>query len=184
MNNLIKSGVAVAILASASSVMAGSGQPEPGINYAFSGTFTLGGETVAQRVFESGKSTNVKSMDGYTLGGGIIYQDLNNPYGIKATIEHRFASEDEAGTSANVLNLTPYYQNNLHRFGLGISYHMSPELEYFGETIELDSALGWSLEYNYSWFEFKYVEIEYEFSQVPATLDSNYFSIGMSYAFQ
>ena len=51
------------------------------------------------------------------------------------------------------LELIPFYNFSNHRIGAGLSYHLSPELdlkEIGGPKVEFDDALGWLVEYDYS----------------------------------
>ena len=51
------------------------------------------------------------------------------------------------------LELIPFYNFRNHRIGAGLSYHLSPELdlkELGGSKVEFDDALGWLIEYDYS----------------------------------
>ena len=99
------------------------------------------------------------------------------------------------------LELIPFYNFKNHRIGAGLSYHLSPELDLKdigGPKVEFDDALGWLVEYDYSFSGWgnngfvlgvRYLWIDYEVDKVsniltPGTgVDGNHIGIHVDYMF-
>ena len=98
------------------------------------------------------------------------------------------------------LELIPFYNFRNHRLGAGLSYHLSPELdlkEIGGPKVEFDDALGWLVEYDYSFSGWenggfalgvRYLWIDYEAEKTsnirgPSSVDGNHIGIHVDYMF-
>jgi hypothetical protein len=100
------------------------------------------------------------------------------------------------------LELIPFYNIRNHRFGAGLSYHFSPELdlgELDGPKVEFDDALGWLIEYDYSFSGWqsggfvvglRYLWIDYKVEKVDGRnvsggfeFDGNHVGVHVDYMF-
>lgn len=99
------------------------------------------------------------------------------------------------------LELIPFYNFSKHRIGAGLSYHISPELdlkEIGGPKVEFDDALGWLVEYDYSFSGWendgvvlgvRYLWIDYDVDKINKVrtsgidVDGNHVGIHINYMF-
>ena len=133
-------------------------------------------------------------MEGYSFGTGLAYQLPESPFGIKSSISYKSNAAD-IEHSANIINLIPYYQNGNHRIGLGMTYHMSPELSasdvydtqgnYVSSYKEqYDNASGLLLEYRWFWMQLQVGSVEYSEKTTGFKYDNTYFSLSGNFFFQ
>lgn len=145
-----------------------------------------GGDTIGSIVFVSGNEQDIKAGDGFSFGGGIV-QRINDRFGIKYTAAYKvsFSSASNADVMKTVLpiDIIPYYRTGDHKIGLGLSMHLSPEVDWdwLAPNMEFDDATGITLEYAFRRFGFAYTDIDYELG--PLKYDASHFSFKFSSKF-
>jgi hypothetical protein len=145
-----------------------------------------GGDTIGSIVFVSGDEQDIKAGDGFSFGGGIV-QRINDQFGIKYTAAYKvsFSQASNADVMKTVLpiDIVPYYRMGDHKFGLGLSLHLSPEVDWdwLAPTMEFDDATGITLEYAFRRFGFSYTDIDYELG--PLKYDASHLSFKFSSKF-
>jgi hypothetical protein len=138
-----------------------------------------GGDTVGSIVFVGGDEQDIKAGDGFSFGGGIV-QRINDRFGIKYTAAYKvsFSAASNADVMKTVLpiDIVPYYRTGDHKVGVGLSMHLSPEVDWdwLAPTMEFDDATGITLEYAFRRFGFSYTDIDYELG--PLKYDASHFS--------
>ena len=138
-----------------------------------------GGDTVGSIVFVGGDEQEIKAGDGFSFGGGIV-QRINDRFGIKYTAAYKvsFSAASNADVMKTVLpiDIVPYYRTGDHKVGVGLSMHLSPEVDWdwLAPTMEFDDATGITLEYAFRRFGFSYTDIDYELG--PLKYDASHFS--------
>jgi hypothetical protein len=138
-----------------------------------------GGDTIGSIVFITGDEQDIKAGDGFSFGGGIV-QRINDRFGIKYAASYKvsFSAASNADVMKTVLpiDIIPYYRMGDHKFGLGLSMHLSPEVDWdwLAPTMEFDDATGITLEYAFRRFGFSYTDIDYELG--PLTYDASHLS--------
>jgi hypothetical protein len=138
-----------------------------------------GGDTIGSIVFVGGDEQDIKAGDGFSFGGGIV-QRINDRFGIKYTAAYKvsFSAASNADVMKTVLpiDIVPYYRTGDHKVGVGLSMHLSPEVDWdwLAPTMEFDDATGITLEYAFRRFGFSYTDIDYELG--PLKYDAGHFS--------
>ncbi|HEY3517492.1 MAG TPA: hypothetical protein VGL98_10640 [Gammaproteobacteria bacterium] len=138
-----------------------------------------GGDTIGSILFVSGDEQDIKAGDGFSFGGGIV-QRINDRLGIKYTAAYKvsFSSASNADVMKTVLpiDIIPYYRTGDHKFGVGLSLHLSPEVDWdwLAPTMDFDDATGITLEYAFRKFGFSYTDMDYEWG--PLTYDASHLS--------
>ena len=126
-----------------------------------------GGDTIGSIVFVSGEQQDIEAGDGASFGGGIV-QRIDDRFGIKYTASYKisFSAASNADVMKTVLpiDIVPYYRSGDHKFGLGLSLHLSPKVDWdwLAPEQEFDDATGLTLEYAFRRFSFSYTDIDYE----------------------
>ena len=140
-----------------------------------------------------------------TVSGGIVVYFPQPAWSLQTSIGYHTDSvgdyDDDITFERYPLELIPFYNFNKHRIGAGLSYHLSPELdlkEIGGPKVKFDDALGWLVEYDYSFSGWekggfvlgvRYMWIDYEvdkvgsFSVSGAEVDGNHVGIHINYMF-
>ena len=145
-----------------------------------------GGDTIGSIIFVGGDEQDIKAGDGFSFGGGIV-QQINDRFGIKYTAAYKvsFSAASNADVMKTVLpiDIVPYYRTGDHKFGVGLSMHLSPEVDWdwLAPTMEFDDATGITLEYAFRRFGFSYTDIDYELG--PLKYDASHFSFKFSSKF-
>ncbi|PVZ65713.1 hypothetical protein [Pelagibaculum spongiae] len=187
------------LLISSNAVFAGSsgvqGNIEPGLNIVLEASVFLGGDSVGTRSYENNdSSSSIGMMEGFGFGGGLAYQLPESPFGIKSTLAYKTNAAD-IEHKANIINVIPYYQTGDHRFGLGLTYHISPELtandvyttqgSYVDNYKEqYENATGLIAEYRWYWMQFQVGSVKYTEKTVGLKYNNTYFSIAGNFFFQ
>lgn len=144
---------------------------------------SMGGDTLAELYFTDGSSQSIDAGNGATFSVGLL-QHITKSYGIKYAIGWKgswsAANNLDVQKSAIPFDLVPYYQSGQHRFGVGLTYHIAPELyiETLG-TSEFDAATGFLVEYGYAGFTLAYTGIDYSIAGV----DFDASNVGLRYTF-
>lgn len=126
-----------------------------------------GGDTIGSIVFVNGEQQDIAAGDGVSFGGGIV-QRINDRFGIKYTASYKvsFSSASNADVMKSVLpiDIVPYYRSGDHKFGLGLSMHLSPKVDWdwLAPEMNFDDATGITFEYAFRRFGFSYTDIDYE----------------------
>jgi hypothetical protein len=126
-----------------------------------------GGDTIGSILFVSGEQQDIEAGDGASFGGGIV-QRINDRFGIKYTASYKvsFSAASNADVMKTVLpiDIVPYYRSGDHKFGLGLSLHLSPKVDWdwLAPETNFDDATGLTLEYAFRRFSFSYTDIDYE----------------------
>ena len=145
-----------------------------------------GGDTIGSIIFVSGDAQDIKAGDGFSFGGGIV-QRINDRFGIKYTAAYKvsFSSASNADVTKTVLpiDIVPYYRTGDHKIGLGLSMHLSPEVDWdwLAPNMEFDDATGITLEYAFRRFGFSYTDMDYELG--PLKYDASHLSFKFSSKF-
>ena len=145
-----------------------------------------GGDTIGSILFINGDEQDIKAGDGFSFGGGIV-QRINDRLGIKYTAAYKvsFSAASNADVMKTVLpiDIIPYYRMGDHKFGLGLSMHLSPEVDWdwLAPTMEFDDATGITLEYAFRRFGFSYTDIDYELG--PLKYDASHLGFKFSSKF-
>lgn len=126
----------------------------------------VGGDTLAELTFTDGSSQDINAGDGLTVSAGLI-QRVSEKFRIKYTLGYKFstsAAENlDVWKSVIPVDVLPFYQSGNHRFGAGLTYHISPQLDIddFG-TVKFDDAPGFIVEYGYKAFSLAYTGVDYD----------------------
>src|SRR5688572_3700362 len=145
-----------------------------------------GGDTIGSIVFINGDQQDIKAGDGLSFGGGIV-QRINDRFGIKYTAAYKvsFSAASNADVMKSVLpiDVVPYYRTGDHKFGVGLSMHLSPKVDWdwLAPTMNFDDATGITLEYGFRRFGFSYTDMDYELG--PLSYDASHLSFRFSSKF-
>jgi hypothetical protein len=139
-----------------------------------------GGDPVGTILFVGGNTQEIDSGNGISAGGGFLHR-FSDSFGMKYTAAYKvsFSAANNADVMKSVLpiDIVPYYQSGDHRFGVGLSYHMSPKVDWdwLMPTTNFDDATGVILEYAWKRLSFSYTDIDYESG--PFSVDAGHFSV-------
>jgi hypothetical protein len=142
-----------------------------------------GGDPIGTILFVDGETQDIDTGNGFTAGGGII-QRLDGNFGIKYTAGYKLSSSaaDNADILKSVLliDVVPHFRRGDHRFGVGVTHHLSPKVDWdwLAASTRFDDATGLVLEYAYKRFSFSYTDIDYEIG--PVALDAGHVSFKYS----
>ncbi|MGB5438327.1 MAG: hypothetical protein WBN57_03795 [Gammaproteobacteria bacterium] len=140
-----------------------------------------------------------------TIAAGIVFYLPQPSWSLQTSIGYHTDAvgdyNDDITFDRYPLELIPFYNFSNHRIGAGLSYHLSPELdlkEIGGPKVEFDDALGWLVEYDYSFSGWendgvvlgvRYLWIDYEVDKVNKVgtpgidVDGNHVGIHVNYMF-
>jgi hypothetical protein len=141
---------------------------------------SYGGDAIGTILFVGGNTQEIDSGNGISAGGG-FYHRISTSFGMKYTAAYKvsFSAASNADVMKSVLpiDIVPYYQNGDHRFGVGISHHLSPKVDWdwLMPTTSFDDATGIVFEYAWKRLSFSYTDIDYESG--PASIDAGHFSV-------
>ena len=201
--------VAIFLLVMATVVMADS-EPENELRLKWFAGFGLthGGDELAEVELYYDDDSHDEDLRGgelITIAAGIVVYLPLPSWSIQTSIGYH---TDEVGSYKDdikfdryPLELIPFYNFKKHRIGAGLSYHLSPELNLKhigGPKVEFDNALGWLVEYDYSFSGWendgfvlgvRYLWIDYDVdkaSNIPTPdidVDGNHIGIHVNYMF-
>lgn len=145
--------------------VANAQQPGSGFNWFGEMSAGLGGDTLATLEFTNGESQDLDAGDGVTLSVGAV-QRLSKTLGVRYAIGYKvsFSAADnlDVRKSAIPVDVVPFYQAGKHRFGVGATYHLSPEFRISGVgNASFDDAFGYIVEYGYHIFTLAYTDVDY-----------------------
>lgn len=144
------------------------------------GGLTFGGDDLIEVQFSNSSNETLEAGGLIDLKAGLIYDMPESPWSLQGSIGYHFDSIDAENGDASInrypLELLGFYNTEKHRFGGGLSYHMSPEFEVdllgMNGTVEFDDAVGLALEYGFKVNQncilaLRGVFIDYEVSDLP-----------------
>jgi hypothetical protein len=155
---------------------AGHSKIQPFYEFAVS----YGGDPIGTILFVSGSTQDIDSGNGISGGGGFLHR-FSESFGMKYTAAYKvsFSAANNADVMKSVLpiDIVPYYQKGDHRFGAGLSYHLSPKVDWdwLMPATSFDDATGLIFEYAWKRLSFSYTDIDYESG--PASVDASHFSV-------
>jgi hypothetical protein len=169
---------------------------------------TYGGEKLAEVEVEYDGDTDDQDLRGgdlITVATGMVVYLPRPEWSIQTTIGYHFdevsADNGEIRFDRYPLELIPFYNFRKHRIGAGLSYHLSPKLnlkEIGGPKVKFDDALGWLVEYDYSFsgwenggfvLGMRYLWINYDIGKVNGTpasggnVDGNHVGVHVDFMF-
>lgn len=162
-------------------------QSSNSVGWQFGMGYASGGDDLAEIIFTNGESQSLTAGSGFAIYAGLFNVFDNQPLALQATIgylvDDTAASDTNARMSRYPLDVILFYRNGRHRFGGGVTYHMSPtlDLDNLGGKIDFDNATGYLLEYGYSMFSVRYTDIDYSVSGFSGSVDGS--SIGLHLTF-
>jgi hypothetical protein len=152
--------------------------------YEFAGSW--GGDAIGSIPFVSGDTQDIDAGQGGSVGGGVI-QGINDRFGIKYTASFKFqfgaASNADVMKTVFPIDIIPYYRTGDHKIGVGLSYHVSPKVDWdwLQPTMNFDDATGITIEYAFRGFGFSYTDMDYELG--PLTYDASHLTFKWSSKF-
>lgn len=150
---------------------------------------TDGGDKLASISYEDDKGKdaggeNIKAGDFLNIGAGVEYT-FNKAWSVQSNVGYFFdtdsADNADIEITRYVLEAVPYYHiNEKFKFGIGLTLHLNPEFEFDYTNIvtsktEYDNAaaavfsLGYKVEHMNSWFELRYVPMDYTIKSQKVT---------------
>lgn len=154
------------------------------------GGFAFGGDTLIEDIeFTNGDSEDVKAGDGFWIEAG--FKTQFETFALKGTLGYKtggvFARNGDATFSHFPLTFVGSVNNGNHNFGLGVTHHLSPELDidlpYVYGSVDADNATGFVLEYEYDFGNWalggRYTNIEYTFSEGGYSEDYDGSNVGV-----
>ncbi len=154
-----------------------TGSADEGNHFIIGLALTTGGDELAQVAleYEDGSTSNT-SID----AGGMIYfyggmQFNDAVFPLRVILGYFTDSVDASNASVCFsripVELTALHLSGPHTFGVGLSYHISPELDLSDVglgTYDADDAMGWLLMYEYALdgdlsIGLRYTDISYDF---------------------
>lgn len=146
---------------------------------------TQGGDELAEAevyYYDDWHDEDIRAGELVTItAGAVIYLPMPS-LSIQASIGYHAdeigSYDDDIKFDRYPLELIPFYNFNNHRLGAGLSYHISPELDLDdlgGPGVDFDDALGWLIEYDYSFSGWKksgvvlglrYLWIDYDVDEI------------------
>lgn len=157
-------------------VAAGRSKFQPFYEFALA----YGGDPVGTILFVGGNTEEIDSGNGISAGGGFLHR-FSDSFGMKYTAAYKvsFSAANNADVMKSVLpiDIVPYYQSGDHRFGVGLSYHVSPKVDWdwLMPTTSFDDATGVIFEYAWKRLSFSYTDIDYE--NASTSVDAGHFSV-------
>ena len=209
MRNKIVTAVAVFMLGMATFAAAAK-EPENGTRMDWFVGFGLthGGDELAEvEVYydDDSHDEDLRAGELITIAAGIVVYFPMPSWSLQTSIGYHTDDvgdyNDDIKFDRYPLELIPFYNFRNHRLGAGLSYHLSPELDLKdigGPKVEFDDALGWLIEYDYSFSGWekggfvlgvRYLWIDYEVDKVsnirtPSNdVDGNHAGIHVNYMF-
>lgn len=117
-----------------------------------------GGDTLFTGVYTNGDTASVKAGSGVTLGGGAVYRPVDGNFILEATIGYKIdlaaGSNGDAKFTRFPVDALAYFRFDQHRFGGGITYHLSPTFSCdipgnCSSNVTFSNALGYVVQYGY-----------------------------------
>lgn len=128
---------------------------------------SYGGDKLATITFTDETDEDLLAGSGYSMAIGFVRHLEDSPFSVQASIgylvDETSAQDSRARFSRYPLEVLTVFRNGDHRFGGGLTHHLSPalNLDNLGGKIDFDSATGLVLEYGYRYFSFRYTNLSY-----------------------
>ena len=206
--NLIAATIFLLGMASAVAVVANEQENGARMDWFVGFGLTHGGDELAEVEVEYDDDNHDEDLRAGELvtftAGSVVYFPLPE-WSLQTSIGYHTDTvgdyDDDISFERYPLELIPFYNFRKHRIGAGLSYHLSPELdlkEIGGPKVKFDDALGWLVEYDYSFSGWenggfvvgvRYLWIDYEvdkvnnFSASGVEVDGNHVGIQINYMF-
>ncbi|MGB1905773.1 MAG: outer membrane beta-barrel protein [Spongiibacter sp.] len=145
------------------------------IRFFVSAGYTHGGDDLLKLQFEKGGSEKITAGGGAMLGAGTILPiSQNNELQLSINYhgDSSSAKNGDAGFTRFPVEALIFTRNQHHRFGVGPTLHLNPEVELDidgqrKQSVTFDQALGAVAEYNFLvseqvWLGLRYTYIQYE----------------------
>lgn len=171
--------------------------PAP-LQFIVNGAITEGGDDLVKVKFKNAESEKIKAGGLLMLGGGVLLTPGSGAVSLQLTLNYHFdsitAKNGDASFDRFPLEAIVFVNNGRHRFGAGVSHHLSPEADFDfdnqpKDSAEFDDATGLVVEYDYSITSavrigLRYTAIEYEASDfVGEKVDGDHVGLTASLAF-
>lgn len=160
--------------------------------------YDRGGDKVATASFVGGGTESIRANAGMHFFGGLLLGQ-NKPGGVslQTTIGIKYdsidASNGDLSWTAYPLEALVFYNTQYVRVGLGVSYHLNPELDGDGVagnvSARFDDSAGFvaQVEYRATSVPFtvglRYTDIDYSHPLLRNAVDGSGIGLTMSYAF-
>ncbi|ABC31489.1 hypothetical protein HCH_04795 [Hahella chejuensis KCTC 2396] len=158
MKSFVVNALAVAALSvSCMSVQAEEIQDSRSLYFALTGGMTFGGDELVQ-VDDVGGLDDIRAGGLFNMGLGAYWQSASQPVAAQVTLNYQFDYADAKNADATFdrmpIEAVVYYTGvDKWRFGAGVRYIASPEVEIEGGgsklTAELDPSIGFVVEAGY-----------------------------------
>jgi outer membrane biosynthesis protein TonB len=160
----------------------------------------LGGETLGTVVYTDGTSAPVKANNGvYVNVGAILANGKNSSFSTQMTVGYKYGGPKGIGGdvtwSAIPLEVIEYYRTSKLRMGLGLAYHLSPQLSVilpasttaykYNNAIGIVAQIGWAPVNEHYSIDLRYTSIKFQSSDVPgaSAVDGSVAGLYTSYQF-
>lgn len=126
-----------------------------------------GGDKLATITFTDESDEDLLAGAGYTMAIGVVKNFEDSPLAIQGTVgyfvDETSARNSRARFSRYPIEVLAVYRDGNHRFGGGLTHHLSPTLnmDNLGEKFDFDSATGFVMEYGYRYFSVRYTRLSY-----------------------
>lgn len=126
-----------------------------------------GGDELATITFIDESEEELLAGSGYTTAIGIVKHFEDSPLSIQGTLgyftDETSARNSRARFSRYPIEVLAVFRNENHRFGGGLTHHLSPTLnmDNLGGKFNFDSATGFVVEYGYRYFSVRYTSLSY-----------------------
>ncbi|HEX6928317.1 MAG TPA: hypothetical protein VF267_03635 [Gammaproteobacteria bacterium] len=138
-----------------------------------------GGDDLADISFDDGSSQTLKAGNGVAYYVGFLKTFENQALALQGTVgylvDETTAVNSRARMSRYPVDLILFYRNGKHRFGGGLTHHLSPslDLDNLGGRIDFENATGFLLEYGYWIFSVRYTGIDYTVDGSGGSIDGS-----------
>lgn len=160
----------------------------------------LGGEVLGTVVYTDGTSAPVKANNGVFVNvGAILANGKNSPFSTQMTVGYKYGGPKGLGGdvtwSAIPLEVIEYYRASSLRMGLGLAYHLRPQLsvnlpassstDKYNNAIGFIAQIGWAPAKEHYSVDLRYTSIKFQSSDVPdaPTVDGSVAGLYTSYRF-
>jgi len=208
-NNVTEVVVFVIGMATAAASTAKEPENGAGLKWLVGVGLTHGGDELAEVELDFDGDSIDEDLRGGELitlaAGAVVYLPLP-AWSLQTSIGYHFdevsADNGDITFERYPLELIPFYNIRNHRLGAGLSYHLSPELdlgELDGSKVEFDNALGWLIEYDYSfsgwqsggfvvglrylWIDYKVEKVDNKNVSGGFEFDGNHVGVHVDYMF-
>jgi len=162
--------------------------------------YEMGGDTLGNLNFADGSSVPVKANEGLLLFAGVIFPTGSYPnFSTQVSLGYKYGGARGGGGgaiwTAIPLDVIEFYRMNDLRMGLGISYHLNPQLsvsvpgtsyvDKYDNALGLVAQIGWSPVREPYGIDLRYTSIKFQGNNVvgPASASGSVAGLYASYRF-